>query len=337
MNEKVSKQKIEISRGIIQYDFDDYNALYDGFNPLSEKIKYSDFVFRGHSKEEYLLKPTIKRNEDEIKDGSFIKEIKLLERFATSLSRSGLHIPRGGECFLRLNSFISNLKEWPSSEILDFLAYAQHNGISTRMLDWTYDINIALYMAADGVVKDVEKMILRKYKDEEIIEENFKDKNIVIWCFNYAQWDKLTGNICQDLRCHGPQDSILRFTQINYEDNRFAYRQKGLLSYNKLHGTVVGNSMKDVYKAWNGMSQESTDNNEMEKYIKDTITLIGEITAPQMIKIKIPAKQSLNILDILSQLDYKEESIFPTPQNIAKSIMKKDENHKLREIFDQVL
>ncbi len=63
----------------------------------------------------------------------------------------------------------------------------------------------------------------------------------------------------------------------------------------------------------------------------------GKITDPQMIKIQIPAKQSLNILDILFQLDYKEESIFPTPQNIAKSIMKKDENHKLREIFDQVL
>lgn len=49
----------------------------------------------------------------------------------------------------------------------------------------------------------------------------------------------------------------------------------------------------------------------------------GKITDPQMIKIQIPAKQSLNILDILFQLDYKEESIFPTPQNIAKSIMKK--------------
>ena len=44
----------------------------------------------------------------------------------------------------------------------------------------------------------------------------------------------------------------------------------------------------------------------------------GKITDPQMIKIQIPAKQSLNILDILFQLDYKEESIFPTKQNIAK-------------------
>lgn len=52
----------------------------------------------------------------------------------------------------------------------------------------------------------------------------------------------------------------------------------------------------------------------------------GKITDTQMIKIQIPAKQSLNILDILDilfQLDYKEESIFPTPQNLAKSIMKK--------------
>ena len=339
MNEILGKQETEISHENIEYYFENYHELYAKFNLFSKEINYSDYVFRGHSKEEYLLKPTIKRNEDEIREGSFTKEIDLLERFATSLSRSGLHIPRGGECFLRLNPFISNLQEWPSSEVLDFLAYAQHNGLSTRMLDWTYDINIALYMAADGVVKNVEKMILRKYKDEEIIEENFQDKNIVIWCFNYAQWDRLTGNICQDLRCHGPQDSILRFTQINYEDNRFAYRQKGLLSYNKLHAKATGEFIKDRYAVWNTISSEE-DNLDIEAYIKtymnDKVKSTEKITDPQMIKIKIPAKQSLNILDILSQLDYKEESIFPTPQNIAKLIMKNGKNLKLKELFAQV-
>lgn len=213
-----------------------------------------------------------------------------------------------------------------SSEILDFLAYAQHNEISTRMLDSIYDINIALYMAAYGVVKNVEKMILREYKDEEIIGMNFREKNIVIWCFNYKQWDRLTGDMSQDLKCCGPQDSILRFTQINYEDNRFAYRQKGLLSYNKLHEKVIKNSIKEICDRWNKISSKE-DNTDIETYIetymKDKVQSMNEITDLQMIKIKIPAKQSLNILDKLSKLDYKEESIFPTPQNIAKSIMKK--------------
>lgn len=335
--EKKKIKGIEILPGIIEYDFEDYYDLYKNFNPFDKELHYEDFIFRGHSKEKYLLKPTIKRNKEEIEKGTFTKEFELLKSFAKSLSSCGLHLPRGGEYFLRPNSFISNLKEWPPTEILDFLAYAQHNGISTRMLDWTYDINIALYMAADGVVKNVKQMILSNEKEEKIIEENFTGKKIVVWCFNYKQWNKWTDDISQNKDNYNSNDCVLRFTHINYEDNMFAHRQKGLLSYNRLHERPSTYTIEEILQSWNRMSCCGDDNIEIEDYVAKIIESKKKnniITDTQMIKIAIPAKESLNILDILSKLNYKEETIFPTPQNIAKLIMKPDECTKLKSIFD---
>ncbi|MCL0113594.1 FRG domain-containing protein, partial [Klebsiella pneumoniae] len=44
--------------------------------------------------------------------------------------------------------------EWLSQDILEVAALAQHYGIPTRLLDWSYDPFVSSYFAASGVTDD---------------------------------------------------------------------------------------------------------------------------------------------------------------------------------------
>ena len=41
-------------------------------------------------------------------------------------------------------------REWPPSELYEALAVAQHHGVPTRLLDFSYDPNVAAYFAAEN-------------------------------------------------------------------------------------------------------------------------------------------------------------------------------------------
>lgn len=316
--------------GIVQYDFKDYQELCMHFNQFCKEISLSDFVFRGLSKESYSLKPCVKRGDDA--NDSFEKEVLLLKEFAESLSQNGIHMPAGGCDFLRFNAFLSNLTEWPPSGALDFLAYAQHHGLSTRMLDWTFDINVALYMAVRSKLDEQKRPTVKQNEingDCDKHPDNKTDENMVIWAFNYRQWNELINNISQSQKTQSPYDSILRFTFINYEDNCFARQQKGLLSYTRLRGKIRPIDFKDIMGQWNRLSNEPTDNMAVDEIVREDLlsllAMYSERIQPnlQMIKITIPGCKAAEIEEQLAAIGYTEERLFPTPENSAKMVMKK--------------
>ena len=55
---------------------------------------------------------------------------------------------------------------WPKPEFYEIISLAQHHGLPTRALDWSYDFKVALYFAVKG-----------------ILDEN--DEDCVLWAFNY--------------------------------------------------------------------------------------------------------------------------------------------------------
>jgi len=57
-----------------------------------------------------------------------------------------------------INTKIENLGEaWPPSEIFELLAIAQHHGVPSRLLDWTYSSYTAAYFAMiDAVMRQTE-------------------------------------------------------------------------------------------------------------------------------------------------------------------------------------
>lgn len=96
---------------------------------LSQIKKHTIFPFRGVSKEEYDLRPKVGRlNVSVVKSDLEELEKLLLSNFKKEA--------------------IQHLKYVPSND-WDWLALAQHHGLSTRLLDWTRNPLVSLYFAVE--------------------------------------------------------------------------------------------------------------------------------------------------------------------------------------------
>lgn len=139
------------------------------------------YVFRGHSREEYELLPSILREDKRyladnqyprITDGErrnsnfewyqIQTEYIMLREFYKLSDQYGLKVPNAERLRdsllpkydLTFPLSMNGTHDWIPSYLLETTALAQHYGIPTRLLDWSYDPFISTYFAASGVNQD---------------------------------------------------------------------------------------------------------------------------------------------------------------------------------------
>ena len=108
-------------------------------------------------------------------------------------------------------------------DLYDITALAQHYGLPTRLLDWSYEISIAIFFAIS-----------------ELIKEDNCDENdfICIWVLNKSMTTWLTFNLALP-------DFPLHLIRPIYKYNPNMKAQKGLFTLWKLHYSAKSNSLKD--------------------------------------------------------------------------------------------
>lgn len=206
------------------------------------KFIVGDFVFRGHQSSSYKLIPSVLRNNCiEIRHAYFSSpnlaitdreqlafEFDILRSFYFKCDESGLYLPDNSRLRKGIFSFDDNgtiTKDgvWLPEDLYDIAALAQHYGLPTRLLDWTFNINIAIFFAIS-----------------ELIKNNVYDENdfICVWLLNKSLQAWMTIDIALP-------DFPLRLIRPIYKYNPNLKAQKGLFSLWEIQYKSEANSLKD--------------------------------------------------------------------------------------------
>lgn len=276
------------------------------------------FIFRGHSQESYQLTPTALRAESaddfwsvcggkpigdqwEMSFWQIRAEYNLLRSFYRLADQRGLQVPISD----RMRSNLAQEYEflglvhshqqdiWIPRDLHEVAALAQHYGIPTRLLDWTYDIFVALYFAFKGAAG--------------------KDGNLVIWALNKEYLSSLKGSVKQ---------VGVEFITPHYSGNPNLNAQRGLFTL----WSEVSPSMVEVAVMFQQQKVALTDRRTLDERVFEALEY--EEGFPVFKKFIVPCSEATRGCVILDQIGYNPSRIFPGYDGVAKQILTQHENRK---------
>ena len=288
---KVSIDKTEaINNGL---DYDEDCPTYDG-EVIVLFDKYGNLI---SDKNNNFKAPEYKIQKE--------RENYVLLKFLSYADKCGLKV--NAEEILRflihnkLNEPFENFLD--QTEVIEVMSLAQHYGLPTRALDWSYDYRVALYFT----VKDV------------LNSNNNSDG--VLWALNHKLIEVPEYNNLQyNLRIHRPE----------YNTNPNLNAQKGLFTFLERY---VGDYDKPLDEIISSELNQKPENKgvSISKDVKVTV-VPSDISKDDVVfyKFIIPKEIKPEILKELYLEGYSEEYLFPGYEGVSKSILNRV---KLNEIL----
>ena len=220
-----------------------------------------------------------------------VKELNALMKFLSHADKVGLKVPTNQNIRQWLEHNFHNIFNheeslWPCEDVYELMALAQHYGVPTRALDWSYDYRTALYFAVKNILND-------EYLSKE------KPKNAVLWAFNYNYFDRdyITSNKMYFDKHYRPE----------YNSNPNLNSQKGLFTFM-------------IKRVW------EKANEPFDQHIEEFLEIFnqsGRIMPKDecaFYKFIIPEDEKPNILKELYSEGYSEEYLFPGYSGVSATI-----------------
>ena len=253
-------------------------------------------------------------NNDLFGVNQFKREIYVLLTFLDYADKIGLKIPTSTHVRRWIHNhltFEQNIDAfWPEQEFYEIISLAQHNGLPTRVLDWTYDYKVALYFALIS-----------------ILEEN--DEDCILWAFNYKIFennyfdDYYHENFSYD-DFNDNMELIIYRPEYNLNQNLKA--QKGLFTFwaCKSYGDMFDSTPFDemIFNKLNENSYRDEFSSNKEIYYKFNGYHHFELNNNEKIfhKFIIPGELKAEILNELYLEGYSRENICPNYRDVIKSM-----------------
>ena len=304
--------------GILCYTFDSLQEF------LCRQIKYyypyggtqspiHGMLYRGLSDETYELIPTAHRRDEKRRQLEILKfhpaysegmtlqngnerqvasaELAGLKAFFAEANRQGCNLPHSYTLSNSLfkeynNKYMESMREWYTPDVVELAALAQHSGFPTRLLDWTYDINVALYFATQGVI--------RKLCSGEKV-----GKNYAVWCVD--------ANRLGLFNDHSIEELPVEFFVPNYADNPNLRAQSGVLAYNRVCNMDEQFSIKP-----------------MDKVITDYYKAAGYPQENFFIKLIFPTEYAVSDFKYLRSIGYHAAKLFPGYDGVMRKLKEDD-------------
>lgn len=288
--------------------------LFEELSPFGKyKDALTDFVFRGECSDKYKLLPSALRqvnkeklykladtgipidNQSEWNTWQVRVEYLCLRQFFVNADNNGLAVPEVERIRKNFNDDFAmteigfrSTEKWLPDDLHQLAALAQHYGIPTRLLDWSYDYFSAMYFAAEGAL-------------DNILDED----KIVIWALNVRYIQFL-------------QPAIKRIPLVlvkpAYAQNPNINAQKGLLTY--WEGQI-----KPSYEEF--FNVQLVDRTPVDELLyKEVVRLeLNEFEKDEfklLYKFKIPIAEAAKMLEVLHQVKYSGATIYPGYDGITR-------------------
>mgnify|MGYP000042308876 CR=1 FL=1 len=313
--------------------------------PWNTDYNLTNYVFRGHIDEDFLLHPNIMRkiNNPEllklariivvkgkyqnaiksigatnIKDFHSSIELGILRHFYRTANENGLWVPSSRlmssqmatGSYVNFNTIMKtfDFNNWLNEDSIEIAALAQHYGLPTRLIDWSYSQHIASFFATNFMIKPD------------------KNKKISVWMLNYKKLAGLFSSPLSDVKIFSP----------HYQWNDNAKSQNGLFTYIESKHDTKEKSLRTEFQddfIANGVVSSDpkfdvvkTDYRTFDVALNDAITQYNakkqiEIdTKDVLIKVTLPCPEALKVNIHLRNIRISEATIFPGYAGIVENL-----------------
>jgi hypothetical protein len=305
---------------VIELKFDTAGALLNELLPWSSSLVLSDYIFRGNPDANFLLLPTSVRADEPTKLGKFhrvglqvdnvvmddeyslaVAEYQLLREFYRRADERGLHVPKSDMLRERLHQqhdtemhlkWISGEK-WLPVDMLESAALAQHYGIPTRLLDWTYDPFVAAFFSSRPGGGDC--------------------GDLCIWALN----TRLMGAVIS-------LDENFPLTMVtpHYSGNPNLAAQKGLFT----HWATNLPSFLEATSQAVGSIAPVVDRRPLDKLVGDYFSEAAfEVPNPVFVKMVLPRTQVRDLARHLRAFGYGPARLFPGYGGIFEEMLDREQ------------
>lgn len=286
--------------------FNTFNSkcIYRGLS--SDKYKLIPSALRVEVKEE-LCKLANQRNlTNDWEIAQIHIEFELLKSFYKCCDYNCLFIPNSVRLreslvnsYKSFESLLSHEK-WLPSDLLELAALAQHYGIPTRLLDWSYDFFVSLYFAVNGVAIS-----------------NNPSNYFVIWIMNLNSVEYLISS-----------GMPLRIINPPYFGNPNLGAQKGVFTMWEIDKPMNSSNPKivDVEKK---ITKDALDYS-IQTYVNSNNP---KLNTPLMHKILVSTKNIYKIHQFLEKMNYNASRIFPGYYGVVRSIFENSKWEDIKFIF----
>lgn len=298
------------------HHFESAKSFWDQLRP-EEILKLlgpiSHPIYRGQGDSNWRLTPNSTRN---FKNKSLLlhtqEEIILILKFIEYCNNIGIQVPSLTPALhqklLNLLSFtkFEEQSKWPSPEFYEILAFAQHYGVSTRLLDWSSRSFVAVYFSASEAIKIMANEISNR------IEPNLK-RNLSVWLLETGIINSFNNSGFVKEDCQNP----INIVRIPSGINAHVAAQQGCFTIFRDIGLQL--TMDNINSIAIYDSSRTIDTSDM--YFKEGLH-----------KFTVPYSEAVKLMKLCEQYNVSAASLYPTATGAGFAV-KDYQNSKIVEDY----